>query len=203
MQVFLHRANTITYIERANKLGIGVEIDVRTHNAIARLSHDPIDAAYCDGDIDEVSLESVLLFNLRNTPILMDFKELGIVDIVRETVPHIPDILQNTICIDMFVPDMYYAHTVGLKTLTRYSRFETIQPCVGAATYHAGYWYDYISSAEDLRRHRMPLWNDTIYLVSPELHGWDLTDDFIHTAIKENYKAVCTDYPERWLEAIG
>ena len=199
MQVFLHRANCFAQLYKARNLGIGIEVDIRTWEGIPLLSHDPImmdEAQECE-DL-ETFLSVAAGYDM---PVLLDFKETGIIDIVIDKIGPIY-LHDRCLAIDLITPDVYYAQSKRVKTLVRDSKYETIKEYANIRSMyeHAGYWLDYTKTGEDLlHRH----YSMSCYLVSPELHGWDLEDEYIETAVKGSYKAVCTDYPERWLEAIN
>ena len=76
MIVYLHRVNTMAMLEEAAFKKIGVEVDIRTHNGVAFLSHDPITIA-----TDAMLASEALKFiEEHKIPTILDFKETGIVD---------------------------------------------------------------------------------------------------------------------------
>lgn len=186
--LYLHRANNLEQLRRAAELKVGVEIDIRTHRGIPHLAHDAM-----VGWENDLSLEEAMKFLLkRNVPVILDFKESGIIDSVLEVIG-----LEGAgLCIaaDLIVPDQLYAERKGLRTLSRWSMFEEIHL---EAAY--GRWMDFISSTDDIRllQGRKPLPENT-FLVSPELHHHTLTDAFIRVAKRRKFTGVCTDFPERW-----
>lgn len=187
-QLYLHRANTPDMLARAMGLGIGVEIDVRTHLGIPYLCHDAI-----LGSTGLIPLKDLTYYIRKDTPILLDFKETGIIDIVLSFLPS--SLLESSLVIDLIAPDMYYAQDKGLKTLVRKSVYEEIEPYISAVPrFHAGWWLDFVSDPRELAQ--APY--SSTWLVSPELHRHELTDQFIRVVTSRGFAGICTDFPERW-----
>jgi glycerophosphoryl diester phosphodiesterase len=193
LELFLHRANDKAAIKRAIDLGIGIEIDIRTNGGVLYVSHDPIRI-----DSDVVPLGHFLAGVPKGTPILLDFKETGIIDMVTRWLPqyNLCD-MDKVFAIDLIAPDMYYAQEKGLKTLARRSNYEVIDGYQDGSTreFDAGYWLDFVKDLEDLHQ---TMYSRT-YVVSPELHRWELTDNFIRSCWQWGFAGVCTDFPERYL----
>lgn len=189
MIVYLHRANKLKDIERAIRLGAGVELDIRTHRSEPHLSHDPMIGWENDVALDE----AVKVLAKHNTPTILDIKEIGLIDIVIGTLG--PEFIKHCVATDLIVPDQIVAEQKGLKTLSRWSTYERIK--LDTAW---GYWLDFISSTDDLRsvigQKAIP---ENTFLVSPELHKQRLSDEFIRIAKRRRFAGVCTDFPERWM----
>lgn len=178
--VYVHRANTPDQVARAAANGWGIEVDARSLDGTLFAAHDAhFDPESCP------KLESLLAGF--NGPLILDFKESGIVDHAVRSLEyaHVP--LSRVLAADLIVPDMLRAEKLGLRTLARTSRYERIEgPFYGV-------WLDYVRDTDDL-----PISVRHGYLVSPELHGWQLEDLFIDYTRYLGFEGVCTDYPERW-----
>lgn len=193
MQLFLHRANDQAAIELAAILGVGVEIDIRTHRGNPYISHDPIHSS-----VGLLSLDDYLRIADPRTPILLDFKETGIITQVMECLTDSFHALNRVFAIDLIAPDMYYAHEKGLQTLARRSHYEVIEGYRDEekSQFDGGWWLDFVKEPADLHQ---TLYSRT-YVVSPELHRWELTDGFITACWQYGFAGVCTDFPERYLK---
>lgn len=174
--------------------GWGVEVDIRTHLGEMFLSHDPIES-----DLHQtVSFNHFLDFAMSwsNTTVL-DFKESGLIHRV-DRAPHI-------VCTDLIVPDQLTAKELGIRTLSRRSKYEDIN--VGQYQLYGPakrwnlpeeYWIDYVYSSEDLHKYESVAKQS--YVVSSELHGCYLTLEFIKAVYTMGFLGVCTDHPERYAE---
>ncbi len=178
--IYLHRANDVTTIERANELGVGAEVDIRLCNGQLVLFHDPITGPGSYFPLIEACA-------LIEGEIILDFKESGIVALTVSELKKAGMKLDRFYAADLIVPDMIAAERLGLRTLARTSSFERIEGPFW------GYWVDYISRVDDL-----PEPSPHSFLVSPELHKFELEDGFIEKAAGYCFDGICTDYPERW-----
>lgn len=178
--VYVHRANTPGQVSRASANGWGIEVDVRSLEGTLFAAHDAhFDVEHC------FKLEELLA----NFPgqVILDFKESGIIDHAVRSLEYAHLSLGQVLAADLIVPDMLRAEKLGLRTLARTSRYERIEgPFYGV-------WLDYVRDTDDL-----PISVRHGYLVSPELHGWQLEDLFIDYTRYLGFEGVCTDYPERW-----
>lgn len=191
MKLFLHRANTHERLTKCLENGWGAEVDVRTHMGDPYLSHDPIKSA--DGLVD---LTELVWYAEHGVEIILDFKESGIIDPFLPWVQARPE---SWLATDLIVPDQIYAEARGLRTLARNSVHASTEGwCVRErieGTFH-GQWMDYV---QDLLAVKEPLEaSKNVYLVSSELHGWRLENQFIEAARTYGFAGVCTDYPLRY-----
>ena len=186
MLIYLHRANTPKMLEQARAYGIGVELDIRTFDGIAFLSHNPISK----GNWSEPPMLCSDAFDFieqHQLPTILDFKESGIVD--KLTLYLKSDIYYGT---DLIFPDQLWCRENGcLKTLSRISKYEWIQET-------DGYWFDYMETAYDLDDYKNDICRRGV-LVSPELHKFKLSESFISRAKEKEFMGVCTDHPLFWL----
>lgn len=189
MTVYLHRANSLKDIERAIRLGVGVEIDIRTHRNEPHLSHDPMIGWENDASLEE----AVKILQKNNVPTILDIKETGLIDTIVGIVG--TEFIRHCVATDLIVPDQIVAEQKGLKTLSRWSIYERIK--LDTAW---GYWLDFIASPDDLRTvtGQKPIPEHT-FLVSPELHNHRLSDEFIRITKRRRFEGICTDFPERWM----
>ncbi len=178
--LYLHRSNDELRIARAATEGIGIEVDVRSLGGRLCLSHDPIRRAS-----PELLLEDRLAHF--PGPVILDFKESGLIDLALEALDSALIPLERAFAADLIVPDMIRAERLGLRTLARRSKYERI-----SGPFH-GYWLDFVERPCDLRLQDKPT-----FLVSPELHGWTLSDVYVADAVNLGFTGVCTDFPERW-----
>lgn len=182
---YLHRANDVDSIERARVNGWGIEIDVRTHRGKLYLSHDPIlEPTECL--TWEFLRELVKKFQI---PTILDIKESGIARLIDvrgiESLVH---------AVDLIFPDQKCLVDGGhaLRSLSRSSRYETIDLCGDGC----GYWWDYqFDVPESILLFHIPI---RTVIVSPELHGQPLTDEFAAWVMRAGFMGVCTDQPERY-----
>jgi hypothetical protein len=167
--------NTVAAIEGADSKGYANEIDLRVYNNDIVLSHDPV-------HVGRLYDRYRALRRLEN-PVFLHVKEHGVVNVLqfREIAyDRVFSFYEN-------VPGTTFLFTVKSLDEVDYYGFEDCwveQP--------DGEW---ISSAPEE-------WTPTknIFVVSPELHGYELTDDVIASYKSKKWIAgVCTDYPERWL----
>jgi hypothetical protein len=189
MTIYLHRANSLKEIERAIKLKIGVEIDIRTHRQEPHLAHDPM----IGWEHDVALEEAIKILAKHKVPTILDIKETGLIDSIIPLLGN--EFIKLCVATDLIVPDQINSEQKGLKTLSRWSVYEKIK--LDTAW---GYWLDFISSPDDLRgvTGQRPIPEHT-FLVSPELHKHRLSDEFIRIAKRRRFEGVCTDFPERWM----
>jgi hypothetical protein len=180
--IYLHRANSLSEIERTNAAGWGIEVDVRTVEGELVLTHD---APAGKGNIDFALFKDAV--RAAKFEMLVDFKESGIVRNVVNAIRDVGKPLDQFIAIDLIVPDMLTAESMGMRTLARKSGYERIEGPFW------GYWVDYALSCADLEAA-----SANSVLVSPELHGKPLTPEYIARAKTCGLIGVCTDQPEEW-----
>lgn len=188
-KVYLHRANTLKAIRRAVRNGWGVEIDIRSQGGALFLSHDPV---FTEASAPRL-LEVLAVLEETNTPVILDLKETGLMPLLQNEL--VGD-FSRYVATDLIVPDMIDYEAAGLRTLARRTDSHSMSEAVEGPFY--GYWFDYVDGAGVLGLTVSP----HAYLVSPELHGWDLTAEFINNAVRHDWEGVCTDQPERWKSAI-
>lgn len=182
MIIYLHRANTIERLATAKAYGYGVEVDIRTHDGIPFLSHDPIKTG------NEVLLfEEFISFAENNSiPVILDLKETGILDLL---LPHCKT-QELYYATDLIFPDQLVQKQKKLfRTLSRWSKYENIARA-------DGYWFDYFFKTEELNEIE-DIISDGV-LVSPELHKREIPIDFVKEVLKKNPLGVCTDFPTMW-----
>lgn len=184
---YLHRANKIDDLYRAIREGMGVEIDVRSVGQQLIVSHEPVSQCNIISQYFTDFLDIIIKCHIN---VIFDIKESGIIDLIDSEIKKYSEYNNPYIYFaDLIVPDMLYAESLGYKTLARQSKYEKIE-----GTFY-GYWLDYIDNVCDLpkkiKKHT--------FLVSPELHSNDLTDDFIAAVQSDDgFEGICTDYPERY-----
>ena len=192
MDLYLHRANCFEQLERAHTYGWGVEIDVRSHLGRLFLHHDAIEAA----DLSSIVPLAKYLEKAEDwgVPVILDMKESNLAPLVRLELfqsgrtKNDAGVFDGLVATDLMVFDQLQYEDLGIRTLTRMSCYE--QP-KGHKSY--GFWHDYSHLGA------CHIIGENIFLVSSELHGVELTEDYITAMNAYNYVGVCTDYPNRWM----
>lgn len=201
MNILAHRGlwekpfdkNSLDALGLALELGVGVETDVRDHNGILVISHDPCcGAGYTRLEdlfirYNEIGSSNCLAINIKSDGLAAMLNRL----LARYEI-------SNYFVFDMSVPDLMDHVKNGNKVLARLSDYE---PVSRLAEMVAGFWVDeYVSfrpSAEFLSRQ---IENQKIFaFVSKELHGsdhaprWDYCWRLSSTYPKYDKFFVCTD----------
>lgn len=223
MEIILHRANNVGQWIKASNNGWGIEVDLRTHNGLVYLSHEPIE----DDSWMEFSPSFSMLYEATqgwSNTVVLDSKETGILKNLRGIRLGIDTHYAFT---DLVTPDQIFIRDSGGRTLTRKSKFENISigPRPGASintNQLEEYWLDYVFTPDDLLEFASVAKDS--YVVSPELHKYqskpcmphriggkiidleeleqlkacNLTDDFIKAVYDIGFKGVCTHEPERY-----
>lgn len=181
MILYLHRANEQAQIKKAIRFGWGIEIDVRSCLGNLYLAHDPILRPHDHLDL-EVVLDQVRKHKI---PTILDIKETGIVHWLDGH--GLSDLVYAT---DLIYPDQRRV-SGAIRTLSRHSPFESI-------TRGEGFWLDYVFEPVEKEK-EAPINDPSItVLVSPELHGQSLTDEYVAWVKEAGFMGVCTDFPERY-----
>ncbi len=205
MRVLAHRGwwstteekNSLGAFERAFKLGVGVETDLRDHNGRIVIAHDlPVS--------EEISLEDFLACYSaadRRLPLALNIKADGLEKELQQ-------VLQTCPGLEYFVFDMSLPATLGYRQakmpfFTRQSEYEPDPLLYESAS---GVWVDCFEHdwyeeqllAEHLANGKQ------LCLVSPELHGRDYLSFW---ALLKRMKFIdnpqlllCSDYPQQALE---
>jgi len=216
MEIISHRANSVSAWSQAKSNGWGIEVDLRTYKGRVYLSHDFIEGENALEYTPSFSMLFEFTKNNWDGTVVLDCKEAGIVQRLFGIHSY-----KHYVCTDLLVPDEIFIKGVGMRTLTRKSRFENInigvdcEPQYKAALYHE-YWVDYVYSVEDLKQYQINALQS--FVVSPELHKYKprydddfliqeiriqvckLTDEFINAVYDMGFKGVCTHEPERYAE---
>jgi hypothetical protein len=192
--IYLHRANRLDQVVAAIKAGYGVEVDIRTHNGRAYLSHDPI----YDRELPHLLsgqhlLELVVMLEGKA---ILDFKESGVAQAMWQSVRVMADngywdfrqVADRLVSTDLIVPDQLALRKLQARSLSRASRWERI-----ASQEFGGVWLDYVLEESELPEEV----GEGTFLVSPELHTKKRPDEsFVRRAMSMGFEGVCTDYPD-------
>lgn len=192
--IYLHRANRLDQVVAAIRDGYGVEVDIRTHNGRAYLSHDPIH----DRELPQLLsgqhlLELVVMLEGKA---ILDFKESGVAQEMWKSVRVMADsghwdfdaVSGRFVSTDLIVPDQLALAKVGARSLSRASMWERIE-----SEEFGGTWLDYVMDESQLPSEV----GKGVFLVSPELHTKRRpSDSFARLAMSLGFEGVCTDHPD-------
>lgn len=192
--IYLHRANRLDQVVAAIQNGYGVEVDIRTHNGRAYLSHDPVYEKELPHLLSaQHLLELVVMLNGRA---ILDFKESGVVQEMWKSVRNMadngywdfPGVNEKFVSTDLIVPDQIALKKWGGRSLSRASKWEQIE-----SDEFGGTWLDYVLDESQLPS----TIGAATFLVSPELHTKKTPDEaFVRRVMSMGFEGVCTDCPD-------
>jgi len=184
--------NTIIAFTRALDHGFGIELDLRDCCGELIIEHDLSDL----NSLRAFEVSRLLSFNQVNSPIALNIKSDGLIDLVHEFITNSK--LNDYFVFDMSIPDMRSYLNAGINTFTRASEHE-INPIFLSSSSGVWidsffkHWYDvsFIQNFINL--------NMNISIVSPELHGrphqelwkWIKNNQFHEYSTI----SICTDFP--------
>ena len=185
MQILKHRSNMISDISE----NFGVEIDIRDFNGELVLAHDHPnhDNTKLKEYLKNVKNESLVAINVKSTEIENDLK-----NILTELK------IKNYFTFDWAVPSLLKAINCRLTCAFRLSEYEKeiFPKCswVWIDSFHK-IWFDEMF-LESLRNKNL-----NIAVVSPELHKrYDDIPKIQQMSSTGLIDAICTDFPEKWLQ---
>lgn len=208
MQILAHRGlwrkrgerNSFAALSRALDSGHGVELDLRDHDGLLVVSHDPPRAGallwerfvqdYVDRGVDAL--------------VAVNVKADGLIPLLASCPVSLPP--TRHFFFDMSVPEQLHYINAGLPT---YSRQSNLEPLPTLLDRSSGLWVDNFGPQEWLATQDLAKHLDaglSVAVVSPELHGrpreafWH---DLLQPASRRMDFAVCTDYPDELAKVLG
>ena len=190
--------NSTSSFTAAARNGFGIELDIRDFMGELVVSHDvPIGKPLFLKDV----LEELLALNF-NGHLALNVKSDGLVSLLRE-LEQLSEI--RHFFFDMSVPEIRHYKSAEMQYAVRVSEIEEVSGARRTLGEKAIFWLDSFSNDWwiDLNWDEVFHNDETVFVVSPELHGRKPQDVWVKVAgwIHEGRNVgICTDYPAEFLD---
>lgn len=198
MNFIAHRINTIKELNATDPI-FGVEVDIRSQGDQLIINHDPFVSGESFND---------WLSHYRHSTLILNVKEEGLEE-------HLIKLMSMHGIDDFFFLDqsfpflLRWADLAKGRSAVRISEFESVETALNIADKVSWVWLDYFTRFPiDIKQaNLLKSAGLNLCLVSPELHGFDLTR--INVVAEEiligdfEIDAICTKKPEIWKALLG
>jgi len=181
--------NSFLGIKKAFDLGFGVELDVRDRNGELIVSHDP------PNSVEVLTFQEIVELSSRYDSMLaINIKSDGIREKLETALSGLDQV--RFFLFDMSIPETLGYLSSGLPTYMRLSEYEAHSELHNRSQ---GIWLDSFQSDWWLGKSAIFQDETRVCVVSPELHGRDVTDawQYLRNINTTANLYICTDLPER------
>lgn len=190
--------NSVTSFKEASKAGFGIELDVRDFMGELVVSHDvpvgkPPSFRHVLEELKCVNFSGHLAINVKSDGLISLLADLELLSEFKH------------FFFDMTIPELRHYKSADMKFAVRVSELEDISVSRRLLGADPIFWLDsfYSDWWLDLDWDQMFDVGETVFVVSPELHGrkpqvvWGKVVSWI---LEGRNVGICTDFPEKFLE---
>lgn len=192
--------NSLIAFERAIKLGVGIETDVRDYQGEIVVSHDPPDSTCLNLEYAMEMIGPSLLAD--NLSICLNIKADGLSARLEKLLSKYQNL--KYFIFDASIPEIIQYKKRRMPFLYRLSEYEMPSQLLN---YASGIWLDTFEQAplDKISLHNVLAYGKETFIVSPELHGythielWQSLQEF--QSLQDVY--LCTDEVEDAIKLFG